>query len=105
MESDVRIPPFVDVLREVTQQPSYDSYLLASELAKQVGTAAPRPHESPSLRVEKQISSVLASLEEQASAASSIRATSFAATFAQRLSSPGGGGEGGGGLLSRARSD
>ena len=45
MESSVTIPDFMPVAREVTDEISYDSYLVAEELAKSVESVAPRPEE------------------------------------------------------------
>ena len=44
MDAEVRIPHFVDVLREVTEEQSYDSYLLASELQKKARRRRRRRH-------------------------------------------------------------
>lgn len=86
MEVEVRIPEFVEVLREVTEEASYDSYLLASELQKKVDTTI-RPDECRGDRAEKEVAEVLATLERQASAKK----------FARKLMSSvrNGGGDGG----------
>ena len=99
MEGDVRIPEFVSILREVTEEPSYDSYLLASELARKVSRAVDSPRDfSQELKVERQMSDALNTLEKEA-ASSKFRATSTAARFAARLKgrSPSSFGDGAGG--------
>ena len=67
MEVEVRIPEFVEVLREVTEEASYDSYLLASELQKK-GRYHHPTRRVPRGQGEKEVAEVLATLERQASA-------------------------------------
>ena len=64
----VSMPDFVQVEREVTHESSYDSYLLAEELAKSVSSdCSGTDGASTSGVAERKITEVLTTMEREAS--------------------------------------